>query len=34
MGICRPKGKIGLANWTPDGFIGQVFKTLGRYAES
>ncbi len=28
--VCRPKGRIGLANWTPDGFIGQVFKTLGR----
>jgi SAM-dependent methyltransferase len=27
--VCRPGGKIGLANWTPDGFIGQVFKTLG-----
>jgi len=31
MRVCRPKGKIGLANWTPDGFIGQVFKTLGKY---
>jgi SAM-dependent methyltransferase len=29
--VCKPKGKIGLANWTPDGFIGQVFKTLGKY---
>ena len=29
--VCRPRGKIGLANWTPDGFIGQVFKTLGKY---
>jgi len=29
--VCRPKGQIGLANWTPDGFIGQVFKTLGKY---
>src|SRR6476619_2786650 len=29
--VCRPKGKIGLANWTPDGFIGQVFKTLGKH---
>jgi ubiquinone/menaquinone biosynthesis C-methylase UbiE len=28
--VCRPGGKIGLANWTPDGFIGQLFKTLGR----
>jgi ubiquinone/menaquinone biosynthesis C-methylase UbiE len=28
--VCRPGGRIGLANWTPDGFIGQLFKTLGR----
>ena len=29
--VCRRDGKIGLANWTPDGFIGQVFKTVGKY---
>src|SRR5882757_277678 len=29
--VCKPKGQIGLANWTPDGFIGRVFKTLGKY---
>ena len=29
--VCRPGGQIGLANWTPDGFIGQMFKTLGKY---
>jgi ubiquinone/menaquinone biosynthesis C-methylase UbiE len=29
--VCKPGGKIGLANWTPEGFIGQVFKTIGRY---
>lgn len=29
--VCRTGGKIGLANWTPDSFIGQLFKTLGRY---
>lgn len=29
--VCRPGGKIGLANWTPEGFIGQLFKTLGWY---
>jgi ubiquinone/menaquinone biosynthesis C-methylase UbiE len=28
--VCRSGGRIGLANWTPDGFIGQLFKTLGR----
>ncbi len=29
--VCRPGGKIGLANWTPEGFTGQVFKTIGKY---
>jgi SAM-dependent methyltransferase len=29
--VCRSGGKIGLANWTPDGFIGQLFKVIGRY---
>ena len=29
--VCTSGGKIGLANWTPEGFIGQVFKTLGKY---
>lgn len=29
--VCKPGGKIGLANWTPAGFIGQVFKTIGKY---
>jgi ubiquinone/menaquinone biosynthesis C-methylase UbiE len=29
--VCRRGGKIGLANWTPDGFIGQVFKTIGKH---
>lgn len=28
--ICKSGGKIGLANWTPDGFIGQVFKAIGK----
>jgi ubiquinone/menaquinone biosynthesis C-methylase UbiE len=30
--VCRRGGKIGLANWTPEGFIGQVFKTIGKHA--
>jgi SAM-dependent methyltransferase len=29
--VCRVGGKIGLANWTPDSFIGQLFKTIGRF---
>jgi len=28
--VCRPGGRIGLTNWTPEGFIGELFKTLGR----
>ena len=29
--VCKSGGKIGLANWTPEGFIGQMFKTIGKY---
>jgi ubiquinone/menaquinone biosynthesis C-methylase UbiE len=29
--VCRRGGRIGLANWTPDGFIGQLFKTMGKH---
>ena len=29
--VCRPGGKIGLANWTPESFIGQMFRMLGKY---
>jgi ubiquinone/menaquinone biosynthesis C-methylase UbiE len=29
--VVKPGGKIGLANWTPEGFIGQVFKTIGKH---
>lgn len=29
--VCRPGGKIGLANWTPSSFIGELFKLIGRY---
>ena len=29
--VCKPGGRIGLANWTPESFIGQLFKTIGRY---
>lgn len=29
--VCRSGGRIGLANWTPEGFIGQLFKTLGQF---
>ena len=29
--VCRSGGRIGLTNWTPEGFIGQMFKTIGKY---
>ena len=29
--VCRPGGRVGMANWTPEGFIGQMFKVLGRH---
>ena len=29
--VTRPGGKIGLANWTPGSFIGQLFKTIGKH---
>ena len=30
--VCRPGGTIGLLNWTPEGFIGQLFATMRPYA--
>ncbi|MEM1186537.1 MAG: class I SAM-dependent methyltransferase [Planctomycetota bacterium] len=29
--VCRTDGVVGLANWTPESFIGQLFKVLGQY---
>ena len=29
--VAKPGGRIGLANWTPEGFIGQLFKVIGAY---
>jgi ubiquinone/menaquinone biosynthesis C-methylase UbiE len=29
--VCKKNGKIGLVNWTPDGFIGQLFKMVSRH---
>jgi ubiquinone/menaquinone biosynthesis C-methylase UbiE len=31
MRVVRKGGRIGLASWTPDGFIGQLFKTIGKH---
>lgn len=29
--VCRPGGVIGLASWTPDGFIGEMFRLIAKY---
>src|SRR5215207_3212852 len=29
--VAKRGGKVGLANWTPEGFIGQLFKTIGKH---
>jgi ubiquinone/menaquinone biosynthesis C-methylase UbiE len=29
--VCKSGGHIGLANWTPEGFIGNLFRTIGKY---
>ena len=29
--VCKSGGKIGLANWTPTSFVGEMFKLIGRY---
>lgn len=30
--VCRSGGTLGLANWVPDGFIGELFRIVGTYA--
>src|SRR4051794_28132392 len=29
--VCRPGGRIALASWTPEGFIGELFRTVGAH---
>jgi len=29
--VCRPGGRIGLASWTPAGFVGEMLRTVGRH---
>jgi len=29
--VCRPGGRIGLASWTPSGFVGQMLRLIGKY---
>jgi len=31
MRVCRPGGMIAMANWTPGGFVGQMFKTIAKH---
>src|SRR5437764_13896951 len=31
MRVCRPGGRIGLANWTPESLVGRLFQVLGRH---
>jgi ubiquinone/menaquinone biosynthesis C-methylase UbiE len=30
--VCRPGGTVGMLNWTPEGFIGGLFATMGPFA--
>lgn len=30
--VCRPDGKIGMVNWTPEGFVGELFRVTAQYA--
>ena len=32
MRVCRPGGTIGMLNWTPEGMIGGLFRTMGPFA--
>lgn len=29
--VCRPGGRIAMANWTPEGHVGQMFKIIGKH---
>ena len=32
--VCRPGGTVGMLNWTPEGMIGALFRTMGPFAPS
>jgi len=34
MRVCRPGGTIAMANWTPGGFIGKMFKAISKHIAS
>jgi len=29
--VCKPGGTIGMANWAPDSYVGDLFRTMGKY---
>jgi SAM-dependent methyltransferase len=29
--VCKPGGRIVMANWTPEGFVGELFRTIGKH---
>lgn len=29
--VCRPGGRIGMVNWAPDSYVGELFRTIGRH---
>jgi SAM-dependent methyltransferase len=29
--VCRPGGRIGMVNWVPESYVGELFRTIGRY---
>jgi SAM-dependent methyltransferase len=29
--VCRPGGRVGMVNWTPDSYVGELFRTIGRH---
>ena len=31
MRVCRPEGRIGLASWTPEGFLGDLFRLVAKH---
>ena len=31
MRVCKPGGRVLMGNWTPDGFVGDMFRAIGRY---
>jgi SAM-dependent methyltransferase len=31
MRVCKPGGRIAMANWVPDGYVGDLFRTMGKH---